>query len=155
MELIVQVFDQAVRVLGGSFVVKTSAAEEGLVPLPLEFGEVLGGAIDLLVEGIDGIFNGHGPLAGRLEPADVPEHRTGGIEFDELAVGRLDRGSKRREALQAADQQDRHDTDHDGQAEQQLVADAPAEGHAPTSLSAPYLAVLERQPNPSGPRTER
>src|SRR5262245_22421538 len=135
--------------------VKAAPAQHRLVSLPLVFREIVGCFVDFRTKAFDHTVDGKVLSRQRRQPADVAEHRAGGIELDEFAVGGLDRGSERGKPLQAAGQQDRHDPDHDAEAEQQLVADAPAEGHAPTSLSAPHMAELARRPNPSGSRTER
>jgi hypothetical protein len=69
------------------------------------------------------------------EVLDLLFQGLGPRQFGELAFEGARRVDVRQEALQGAEQEDGHDADHQAEAEQQLVANAPWTGHAPTSLS--------------------
>ena len=96
------------------------------------------------------MISGRFPFLGRFPRefmiaicSEEPEPIIGTLQFIEFALTDAHGGAIGRQPVKGPAQEERHERDHQEHAKHELVADSPAAGQAPTSLSAASMRCVE------------
>jgi hypothetical protein len=156
VRLAAEAVEDLFEIFNGSFnpvgLAQVAAAIDGTGEGDLVGGEfLLGGEDALFQEALFGKERGGGVgvwvgaiAAGQLDDGFL--EGVGTAQLLELALHHAAAAAVGGEALNGAGEKQGHDADHKAEPEQQLVANPPLTGHAPTSLSAAASGGSPRRP---------